>query len=86
MNHISIESGVTGTELVTPLHRSVKLGVVTRKLIYGLNMAMFESRRELPDLMMGNDTQGALMGVPHNGTGYRIPLTSSPTGEACGPC
>ena len=44
MNRISIESGLTGAELVTPLHRSVKLGMVPRKLIYGLNTAMFESR------------------------------------------
>ena len=44
MNHISIESGLTGAELAMPLRRSVKLGVVPRKLIYGLNMAMFESR------------------------------------------
>ena len=41
MNHISIESGLTRAELVTPLCRSVKLGVVLRKLIYGLNTAMF---------------------------------------------
>ena len=44
MNCISIESGLTGAELVTPLHKSVKLGVVPHKLIYGLNTAMFESR------------------------------------------
>ena len=44
MNCISIESGLTGAELVTPLRRSVKLGVVPCKLIYGLNTAMFESR------------------------------------------
>ena len=44
INRISIESGLTGAELVTPLRRSVNLGVVPRKLIYGLNMAMFESR------------------------------------------
>ena len=55
MNRILIESGLTGAELVTPLHRSVKLGVVLRKLIYGLNTAMFESRQESPGLMMGNE-------------------------------
>ena len=44
MNRISIESGLTGAELATPLRRSVKLGVVPCKLIYGLNTAMFESR------------------------------------------
>ena len=55
MNCISIESGLTRAELVTPLCRSVKLGVVLCKLIYGLNMAMFESRRELPGLTMGNE-------------------------------
>ena len=44
MNRISIESGLTRAELVTPLRRSVKLGVVLCKLIYGLNTAMFESR------------------------------------------
>ena len=60
MNHISIESGLTRAELVTPLLRSVKLGVVPSKLIYGLNTAMFESRRELPGLTMGNEAQGAL--------------------------
>ena len=53
MNCISIESGLTGAELATPLRRSVKLGVVPRKLIYGLNTAMFESRRELPGLTTG---------------------------------
>ena len=42
---ISIESGLTGAEL----------GVVPRKLIYGLNTAMFESRQELPDLTTGDD-------------------------------
>ena len=46
INCISIESGLTSAELATPLHRSVKLGVVPRKLIYGLNTALFESRRE----------------------------------------
>ena len=55
INRISIESGLTGAELVTPLRRSVKLGVVPRKLIYGLNTAMFESRRELPGLTTGNE-------------------------------
>ena len=44
MNRILIESGLTRPELVTPLCRSVKLGVVLRKLIYGLNTVMFESR------------------------------------------
>ena len=53
INRISIESGLTGAELAMPLHRSVKLGMVQRKLIYGLNMAMFKSRRELPILTMG---------------------------------
>ena len=55
MNRISIESGLTGAKLAMPLHRSVKLGVVLRKLIYGLNMAMFESRRDLPGLTTGNE-------------------------------
>ena len=73
MNHISIESGLTRTELATPLCRSAKLGVVLRKLIYGLNTAMFESRRELPDLMTGDNARGVLMGVPQNRTGHRIP-------------
>ena len=73
INRISIESGLTGAELAMPLHRSVKLGVVPHKLIYGLNMAMFESRRELPGLTMGNEARGVLTGVPWNGTGHRIP-------------
>ena len=73
INCISIKSGLTGAELATPLHRSVKLGVVLRKLIYGLNTAMFESRQELPGLTMGNEAQGALTGAPRNGTGHRIP-------------
>ena len=64
MNRISIESGLTRAELAMPLHRSVKLGVVPCKLIYRLNMAMFESRQELPDLMAGDNAQGALMGQP----------------------
>ena len=37
INRISIESGLTRAELATPLRRSVKLGVVPCKLIYGLN-------------------------------------------------
>ena len=73
INHISIESGLTGAELATPLHQSVKLGVVLHKLIYGLNTAMFESRQESPELTTGNDAQGALTGAPRNGTGHRIP-------------
>ena len=73
INRISIKSGLSGAELVTPLHRSVKLVVVLRKLIYGLNTAMFESRRELPGLTTGNEARGALTGVPRNGTGHRIP-------------
>ena len=73
MNRISIESGLTGAELATPLHRSVKLGVVPRKLMYGLNTAMFESRRELPGLTMGNEARGVLTGAPRNRTGHRIP-------------
>ena len=59
--------------MVMPLCQSVNLGMVLRRLIYGLNMAMFESRDELPDLTMGNNACGALMGAPHNGTGQRIP-------------
>ena len=73
INRISIESGLTRAELATPLRRSVKLDVVPCKLIYGLNTAMFESRRELPGLTMGNDARGALTGAPRNGTGHRIP-------------
>ena len=55
INCISIKSGLTRAELMMPLHRSVSLGVVLCKLIYGLNMAMFKSRQGLPELMMGND-------------------------------
>ena len=73
INRISIESGFTRAELVTPLRLSVKLGVVPCKLIYGLNMARFESRQESPELKTGNDARGALTGVPHNGTGHGIP-------------
>ena len=73
INRISIESGLTGAELATPLHQSVSLGVVLCKLIYGLNTAMFESRQELPELMTGNGARGALMGAPRNGTGHKIP-------------
>ena len=73
INHISIESGLTEAELATPLCRSVTLGVVPCKLIYGLNTAMFESRQELPDLTTGDNARGALMGEPRNGTGHRIP-------------
>ena len=64
INCISMESGLTRAELVTPLCRSVKLGVVPHKLIYGLNTAMFESRRELPGLTTGNEARGALTGAP----------------------
>ena len=73
INHISIESGLTGAELAMPIRQSVRLGVVPCKLIYGLNTAMFESRQELPELTMGNDAQGLLTGVPWYGTGHRIP-------------
>ena len=73
MNRISIESGLIRAELAMPLCRSVKLGVVPRKLIYGLNTAMFESRQELPGLMTGSEVQGVLTGAPQNGTGHRIP-------------
>ena len=73
INRISIESGLTGAELAMPLRQSVKLGVVLRKLIYGLSTAMFESRQELPELTMGNHAQGVLTGAPRNGTGHRIP-------------
>ena len=73
VNRISIESGLTGAELATPLRRSVNLGMVLHKLIYGLNTAMFESRRELPDLTTGDDAQGVVTGPPCNGTGHRIP-------------
>ena len=76
MNRISIKSGLTGAELVMPLRRSVKLGMVPRKLIYGLNTAMFESRRELPGLMTGNEARGAI----------GSPVTSSLVGGLCGPC
>ena len=55
INRISIKSGLTRAELATPLHRSVNLGVVPCKLSYGLNMAMFVSRQELPDLTTGDD-------------------------------
>ena len=73
MNCISIESGLARAELAMPLHRSVKLGMVSCWLIYGLNMAMFEPRIESPELTMGNVNHGALTGVPQNGTGDRIP-------------
>ena len=73
MNHISIDSGLTGAELAMPLCQSVKLGVIPHRLIYGLNMAMFESRKESPALTMGNDTCRVLTGVPQNGTGHTIP-------------
>ena len=73
MNCISIESGFTRAELAMPLRRSVKLGVVLCKLIYGLNTAMFESREESPDLTTGDVARGALTGAPCNGTGHRIP-------------
>ena len=73
INRISIESGLTGAELATSLCQSVSLGVVPRKLIYGLNTAMFESRQEPPELMTGDHARGAFTGVPQNGTGHRIP-------------
>ena len=73
INCISIKSGLTRAGLATPLNRSVKLGVVPCKLIYGLNTVMFESRQESPELTMGNGAWGVLMGAPWNGTGHRIP-------------
>ena len=66
-----------------PLRRSVKLGVVPCRLIYGLNMAIFKSRKESPALTMGNDAHMTLTGVPQNRTG---PVTSHPTGGTFGPC
>ena len=86
INRISIESGLTGAELATPLRRSVKLGVVPRKLIYGLNTAMFESRRELPGLTTGNEARGVLTGVPKTERAIGSPVTSSLVGGPCGPC
>ena len=86
INRISIESGLIRAELVTPLRQSVKLGVVPRKLIYGLNTAMFESRQELPELTMGNDAQGVLTGRPTTEQAIGFHVTSSFAGEACGPC
>ena len=73
INCISIKSGLTEVELVTPLCRSVSLGVVLCKLIYGLNTAMFESRQESLELTMSNGTRGALTRVPQNGIGHMIP-------------
>ena len=73
INCISIESGLTRAELATPLCRSVNLGMVPCKLIYGLNTAMFKPRQELPDLMTGDDTRRVVTGLPHNETGHRIP-------------
>ena len=87
MNHISIESGLTGAELVTPLRRSVKLGVVPHKLIYGLNMALFKSRRQLPDLTMGDGTpEGRMRGRPRMERAIGSPVTSFLAGEPCRPC
>ena len=42
INRISIKSGLTRAELATPLRRSVSLGMIPWKLIYGLNTAMFQ--------------------------------------------
>ena len=86
INCISIESGLTEAELVTPLRRSVKLGVVPHKLIYELNTAMFESRRELPGLTMGNEARGALTGHPEMERAIGSPVTSSLIRGPCGPC
>ena len=87
MNRISIESGLTGAELATPLRRSVKFGVVPRKLIYGLNTALFESRQELPDLTTGDGARGVDTGLPWNGTGHRIPCDKfSRRRNLAGPC
>ena len=65
---------------MTPLCRSVSLGVVPCKLIYGLNMAMFESRQELLELTMGN---GAMRGTYGGALGMEqaigSPVTSSLT-------
>ena len=74
INHISIESGLTGAELATPLRRSVKLGVVLHKLIYGLNTAMFESRQELPELTMGIEAREVLTGAPQCSSWKNPPL------------
>ena len=73
INRISIKSGLTRAELAMPLRQSVSLGMVPRKLIYGLNTAMFKSRQEVPELTMGNGARGVLTGAPWNGTGHRIP-------------
>ena len=76
INHISIDSSLTRVELVTTLHWSVKLGVVSCKLIYAFNTALFEVRSESSVLMMGDEACEALMGMPQNGTGHRIPCES----------
>ena len=85
MNRISIESGLIRAELVMPLCRSVKLGMVPRKLIYGLNTAMFECRREFPDLTRATP-EGHLQGRPKTEQAIGSPVTSSLTRGACGPC
>ena len=86
INRISIESGLTGAELATPLGRSVKLGVIPHKLIYGLHMAMFKSKQESPELTRAMMPEGHLWGRPakEQATGFHV--TSSLTGGACGPC
>ena len=49
-------------------------------------MAMFESRQEFPDLTMSDDTRGAVTGHLTMEQAIGSPVTSSLTGELCGPC
>ena len=73
VNRIMISVSLPGTDLKTQLHRSDRQNAVPHRLIYGLNWPILKSMYDSSNLMMDNAVQQALMGVPWNRTGHRIP-------------
>ena len=86
INRISIESGLTGGELATPLCRSVKLSVVPPKLIYGLNTAILSPSESCQDWWWAMKPEGCLWGRPEMEQAIGSPVTSSLVGGLCVPC
>ena len=73
VNCILIDSSLPGTDLKTQPWRGGRTNAVPRSLVYGLNMTLLQSQQESSDPKAGYLAQGALTGMPRNGTGYRIP-------------
>ena len=73
VNRILIDSSLPGTDLKTQPWRGGRTNAVPRSLVYRLNMTLLQSQQESSDPKAGYVARGALTGMPHNGTGYRIP-------------